>query len=82
MFVINIIVILDKCLFYGCTLPFCWIFYVSILGEYIYKLPLKSNAGIVVFFDVLTKRKIYLILKQLFQVEIKFSVRICFFLFF
>ena len=71
MFVINIIVILDKCLFYGCTLPFCWTFYISILGEYIYKLPLKSNAGIVVFFDVLTKRTIYLILKQLFQVEIK-----------
>ena len=55
---------------------------VHCLFEYIYKLPLKSNAGIVVFFDVLTLRTIYLILKRLFQVEIKFSVRICFFLFF
>ena len=36
MFVINIIVILDKCLFYGFTLPFCWTFYISILGEFNY----------------------------------------------
>ena len=49
MFVINIIVILVRCLFYGCTLPFCRTFYISILGEFVYKLPLKSNAEIVFF---------------------------------
>ena len=54
IFVINIIVILDKCLLWGCTLPFCWTFYISILGEFIYKLQLKSNAEIVVFFEKLT----------------------------
>ena len=37
-------VILDKCLFYGCTLPFCWTFYVSILDVFIYKVLLKSIA--------------------------------------
>ena len=31
----------------SCTLPFCWTFYVSILDEFIYKVPLKSNAEIV-----------------------------------
>ena len=74
-FVINIIVILDKCLFCGCTLCFCWSFYISILDEFMYKLQLKSNAEIIVFFDVITQQKIYLVLIQLFQVKTKFSVR-------
>ena len=32
IFIINIIVILDKCLFYDCTLPFCWTFSISKKG--------------------------------------------------
>ena len=71
LLVINIIVILAEFLFCG--------FYISIYGEFIYKLLLKSNAETVVFFDVLIQRRIYLILIQLFQMKIKFSVRICFF---
>ena len=50
-----------------------WTFYRNILGEF--KLLLKSNAEIVVFFDVLTRRKIYLILVQLFQVKIQLRIR-------
>ena len=50
---IVIIVILNKCLFHGCTLPLCWTVYVSFLGEFIYKVSLKCNAEIVVSFDVL-----------------------------
>ena len=75
MFVINIIVILDKCLFCGCTLCFRWSFYISILGEFMYKLQLKGNVETIVFFHVITQQKIYLVLIQLFQVKTKFSVR-------
>ena len=36
MFFINIIVVLDKCSFYGWRFPICCTFYISILGEFIY----------------------------------------------
>ena len=47
-------------LFFGLNACFMviyrWTFYISILGEF--KLLLKSNAEIVVFYDVLAQRKI------------------------
>ena len=64
-------------LFFGLNACFMvvyrWTFYRNILGEF--KLLLRSNAEIVVFFDVLTRRKIYLILVQLFQVKIQLRIR-------